>query len=161
MPVHPVRRAIDGLLAVCRGAPELEYEWDGQRRPLDVVDGPALDEPDEPRQLGIGTAAQYVVVGARGQDRPGYGGRVESQIDVSCQALAWSGEVDMSAARADAMEIVDGMRRILTARPDLDGAVGWARLIGLTYKPLQIGGQGAAAQIELVVRVNATIFDED
>lgn len=158
---HPIERAIDALVDLCRGAAEFDYVLDGKPRKVEVVDGPARQGTDEPRQLGIGVAAQYVLVAGRGQERAGYGGRSEHQIDITCQAQAWSGDTDMAAARAAATQIVDGFRALLIAHPDLNGAVGLARMSGLSYKPLQSAEQGAAVQLELVVRVNGTTFDDE
>ncbi|MDN5853517.1 MAG: hypothetical protein L0K86_11860 [Actinomycetia bacterium] len=156
----PVQRAIDGLVAVCTGgAWALAYVWEGQTRQLEVVDGPLLAGTDQPRVLAVGSAAQFVSGAGRGQERPGFGGRVEHQVDVSCQLEVWSGDTSMAAARAGAAETLGAFRRLLVAHPDLDGAVGWARLVGSVYRPLQTE-QGAAVQIDLVVRVAVTTFDD-
>lgn len=150
---HPIAAAVDGLVALWTGAPSLRYEVDDQETPLKVVDGPMLDDLDEPRGLWVGTATEYLPGGAQAQRSYDYSGSIDT-VAVTCELQSWSGDTDPAVVRREALAVLDELTRLLAGDRTLGGTVDWARMVRTTYEPVQ-AGTGAGALIEFTVRVDA------
>lgn len=150
---HPIAAAIDGLVALWTGPPELAYDDDGEQVQLRVVDGMSLEDIEDRRALFVGIDAQYAEGGAQTNTRFDLAGRAD-QIDIACEVLIWSGDTDLAAARSTAFSVLDVLSALLRQDPHLGGVVDWARVTRTGYRPAQEKA-GAAALIPFTVRVDA------
>lgn len=160
MAAHPVVEVLDALLELVGPADADGVRYGtGALANVRVFDGPSLADLEDLDVLALGLGVDQVAAGT-GATRPGWGTDRTETFDVTGLAQSVSGEVDMSARRARAFELLDAFRSLLVADPTIGGTCMRAYVARWAYRPEQ-GPAGSSAVVTFAIRVDARRFEGD
>lgn len=148
--------AIDALLAIANAAKTAD-----ELTPADELSKvPAVLDGASPSAVD----GSYVVIGVDGEDDIAGQGRAlqaglasrrrQEQATVTCITFASGGNSDMSPYRDAAFAWYRAIRSRIELDPRLDGAVTFAEVVSMAYRPKR-SGTAAGAGVEFVVQVTS------
>lgn len=133
--------------------------------PVPVFDGPQAQRPTDPQFVLVGASE---IDGNDGEEASsnsnrsdmGNGGLREDTGEVTCSAWAWSGDTDLAALRRQALGLVDRCQDVLTAAPQLGGALpfGYYADVGSVRIRQEQTGSGALARVTFSVTYTTLLF---